>query len=256
MGIFQKLFGQKAKAVNNYHLVSKELPEKVLNVSLAYNEFGAYCLPLSSQHRTLNQKVLKGQVFEPDTLRYMRENVKDGDIIHAGTFFGDFLPALSNGISDKAKIWAFEPNPESFRCAQITMLLNDIQNINLQQAGLGDTSAKINLTTKNKKGVSLGGSSTIGGLGKAGETTEEISILTIDEAVPGDRNISIIQLDVEGFEKQALIGALKTIKRCRPILILEDDHGLTKSEWFRNNILSLNYELGTNLHYNKIILPK
>ncbi len=255
MGIFNKLFGKKFEAKNNFDLVPQDFNE-VLNVNVAYNKYGAYCMPVSSQHRTLNQKILKGQVFEPDTLHYMQENAKNGDVIHAGTFFGDFFPALSSGVSDTAKIWAFEPNPESFRCAQITLVLNDIHNINLQPAGLGDTSSKINLTTKSKKGVSLGGSSLIESEEKSGKTTEEVRILTIDEAIPSDRNISIIQLDVEGFEKQALMGALKTIKRCRPILILEDDHGLTKSEWFRDHILSLNYELGTNLHYNKIILPK
>ncbi len=256
MGLFEKLFGQKVEAVNNYNLVPKEDGKKVLNVSLVYNEYGAYCVPVSSQHRTLNQKILKGQVFEPDTIRFMMENAKAGDIVHAGTFFGDFLPALSKGIADKAKIWAFEPNKESYRCAQITMILNDIQNVTLLQAGLGDTSSKINLTTKNKKGVSLGGSSTIDSSVNAEENTEEISVLTIDEAVPNERIISILQFDLEGFEKQTLMGALETIKRCRPILILEDDHGLTKSEWFRDNILSLNYAIGNKLHYNQVLLPK
>ncbi len=256
MGIFEKLFGQKVEVVNNYNLVPNAGREKVLDVSLAYNEYGAYCMPVSSQHRTLNQRVLKGEVFEPDTIRFMMENAKEGDIIHAGTFFGDFLPALAKGVSDKAKIWAFEPNPESYRCAQITMVLNDIHNVSLIQAGLGATSSKINMTTKSKKGVSLGGSSTIDSKVIAGENTEEIDVLTIDESVPESRSISILQLDVEGFEKQALMGAMETIKRCRPILILEDDHGLTKSEWFSDNVLSLNYQIGGKLHYNKIILPK
>ena len=128
-----------------------------MNVHVAYNKYGAYCMPVSSQHRTLNQKILKGEVFEPDTIQYMIDNAKDGDIVHAGTFFGDFIPAFSKAVSNEAKIWAFEPNPESFRCAQITNMLNGIQNVSLVNAGLGDKESKINLTTKDKKGVSLGG---------------------------------------------------------------------------------------------------
>lgn len=255
MGIVNKLFGKKVEAKNNYGLVPEGLSQ-VLNVKVAYNKYGAYCMPVSSQHRTLNQKILKGQVFEPDTIQYMMDNAKEGDIVHAGTFFGDFIPAISRGVSEKAKIWAFEPNPESYRCTQITMILNDIQNVSLLNAGLGDKPSKINLTTKDKKGVSLGGSSTIGAQDKVAGTTEQIDILTIDGSVPKDRNISILQLDIEGFEKNALMGALETIKRCKPILILEDDHGFTKSEWFRDNILSLNYKMDKKLHYNQVILPE
>lgn len=254
MGIFNKLFAKKVEAKNNYDLIPEGLTE-VLNVNVAYNKYGAYCLPVSSQHRTLNQKILKGQVFEPDTIAFMVENAKEGDIVHAGTFFGDFLPAISRGVSEKAKIWAFEPNPESYRCAQITMMLNDIQNVSFLQGGLGETPSKMNLTNKDKKGVRLGGSSTIGVQNKEEGTTEQIDILSIDVSIPKDRIITILQLDVEGFEKQALMGALETIKRCKPILILEDDHGFTKSEWFRDNILSLNYKIAHKLHYNQVILP-
>ena len=240
MGILNKLFFRKVIAKNNYDLISEGL-DNVMNVNVAYNKYGGYCMPVSSQHRTLNQNILKGKIFEPDTIAYMVEHAKEGDIVHAGTFFGDFLPAISRGVSEKAKIWAFEPNPESYRCAQITMMLNDIQNVSLVKAGLGATPSKMNLTTQDKKGVRLGGSSTIKGENKEAPNTQQIDIKSIDRSIPKDRSMSIIQLDVEGFENQAIMGALETIKRCKPILILEDDHGFTKSEWFRDNILSLNW---------------
>jgi len=254
MGIFNKLFGNKFEAKNNYHLIPERF-SKVMNVNVAYNKYGAYCMPISSQHRTLNQKILKGEVYEPDTIQFMKENVKEGDIVHAGTFFGDFLPVISRSISEKGKIWAFEPNPESYRCAQITILLNDIQNVSLLNAGLGDSPSRVNLTTKDKNGTSLGGSTNLVVQDNEVEKTEQIDILTIDGSVPKNRNISILQLDIEGFEQKALMGALETIKRCKPILILEDDHGFTKSKWFRENILSLNYKLDKKLHYNQVILP-
>lgn len=254
MGIINKYFGKRVQAKNNFHLLGEGL-SNTMNVHVAYNKYGAYCMPVLSEHRTLNQKILNGEVFELDTLEYIAANVNNGDIVHAGTFFGDFIPAFSKAVSNEAKIWAFEPNPESFRCPQITNMLNGIQNVSLVNAGLGDKESKINLTTKDKKGVSLGGSSTIDVNRESSKTTEEIEIRSIDSAIPKDRNVSIIQLDIEGFEKQALMGALETIKRCRPILILEDDHGLTKGQWFKDTILSLNYKLDKKLHYNQVILP-
>ena len=47
--------------------------------------------------------------------------------------------------------------------------------------------------------------------------TEEgvsIPLVTVDETV-GNRFVSFIKLDVEGFELQALKGAEKTVRRCR-----------------------------------------
>ena len=39
MGIFEKLFGQKVEALTNYNLVPNSDRERVLDVSLAYNEY-------------------------------------------------------------------------------------------------------------------------------------------------------------------------------------------------------------------------
>jgi len=255
MGLINKLFGRKVEANTNFSMVSNS-KESVLNVSIAYNKYGAYCTPISTQHRTLNQKILKGDVFEPDTIEFMISNVKEGDIVHAGTFFGDFLPGISKGMGEFSKIWAFEPNPESYRCTQITIILNKIDNVELLQTGLGEKTSSTKILTKDKEGISLGGSSTIidkyDGKGKV----EEIKIVAIDDVVPKDRNISILQLDIEGYEKQALMGALETIKRCRPILILEDDTNFTKSSWFNDHILALDYHITQKLHYNMVIRPK
>lgn len=74
--------------------------------------------------------------------------------------------------------------------------------------------------------------------------TEPVQIVTIDDIVASDRSVSIIQLDVEGHEKEALTGALKTIQRCHPIIILEDlpNSTLLESDWFSENILSCGYK--------------
>jgi FkbM family methyltransferase len=254
MGLIDKLFGKKVEASSNHSFVQNNI-EKVLNVSIAYNKYGGYCTPISTQHRTLNQKILKGDVFEPDTIEFMISNAKEGDVVHAGTFFGDFLPAISKNLNKKSKIWAFEPNPESYRCAQITMIINAIDNVELLQAGLGEKTSSTKILTQNKKGISLGGSSTIVDNQDNKGKVEEIKLFAIDDVIPKNRNISILQLDIEGYEQQALMGALETIKRCRPILILEDDTNFTKSSWFKEHILSLDYSITGKLHYNTVISP-
>ncbi|MCB9809987.1 FkbM family methyltransferase [Candidatus Nomurabacteria bacterium] len=45
--------------------------------------------------------------------------------------------------------------------------------------------------------------------------------------MPSDRTISIIHIDVEGFEEKALLGASKIISRDKPLIISEVREGMT-----------------------------
>jgi FkbM family methyltransferase len=210
-------------------------------------------MPLSSRYRPAAQIVLRGYVNEPDTIDFIVQHAKDGDIIHAGAFFGDFLPALSRGCSASSKIWAFEPDPESYRCALITTLINDLQNISLINAGLGEASGVAELVTQDDKGSALGELSYIrprSGRGSSGAVAVEI--VAIDDVVPADRKVSVLQLDVEGYEQQALSGALVTIHRNRPFLIVET---LPREEWFAKNLKPLGYRIDRQIHYNTLLIP-
>ncbi len=231
------------------HTTSLNQANKVLNCMIAYNEYGGYCVPISSKQRIAVQLILKGEVYEPDTINYMRTNCGDGDIIHAGTFFGDFLPGLSSGIGPENKIWAFEPNPENYKCASITKQINQLDQVVLHNAGLGAEPSKAQMMVQNEKGVNLGGASTIVSKDHQKGQLVEIEIASIDNAIPNHRKISIIQLDVEGYEEQALKGAIETIKRCKPIIILEN---LPDESWLKENILSLGYKATGKLHHNTV----
>lgn len=192
---------------------------------LASNKYGAYCIPASAAHRPAARVVIAGEVWERDTVEFMTANCKSGDIITAGTFFGDFLPALSVAAAAHGTVWAFEPNPESYRCAAITALLNDLRNVKLTNAALGENTETRRLVVRDFTGRALGGASQIadvnGNVGNRGRDTVPVDVVAIDDAVPATAAVSILQLDVEGFEEFALAGAINTIERNRPFLILE-----------------------------------
>ena len=226
----------------------------VLECCIAYTESGGFCVPLSSRHRPAAQKIMQGSIYEPQTIQFLLSNCNDGDIVHAGTYFGDFLPALSRACAPQAKVWAFEPNPENFGCAAITCAINGLQNVELRNAGLGAQQDTVAMLTKDRNGRALGGASRL--VGKAPENpsglTESVNIVALDDVVLIERNISIIQLDVEGYEKQSLTGALKTISRCLPVLVLET---LPDDSWLSGNILRLGYTVDQNIHNNTVLTP-
>ncbi len=247
-----KIF-KSQKITSNYDMTRDRFTnDNILKCIIAYNKYGGYCVPSSCLHRPVAQKILNGEIWEPETIRFMVSNCGNGDIIHTGTFFGDFLPALSRGISSNAKVWAFEPNVENFKCTFITKYINSIDNVKLFNFGVGKEKKITKMMIADRAGIPLGGKSKIvdNNFGKG--TFIKIKIKTLDEIIPKNRHISIIQLDVEGYEKQALIGATDTIIRCKPILILEDNNNVIATEWFSNNILSQGYKISGKVHDNTV----
>ena len=212
-------------------------------------------MPLASRHCLAARRILSHEVYEPETIKFIVSHCSNGDVIHAGSYFGDFFPALSKGISPSSKIWAFEPNRENYRCARITLEINDIANVVLTNAGLGAKQEQSLILTADQDGRSLGGASLIiGKHSNAAPFGETVQIVTVDNVVGPERNVSIIQLDVEGHEKEALTGALQTIQRCRPTVILEvlPNSVLLESAWFSDNILSLGYRNVCDIDGNSV----
>jgi FkbM family methyltransferase len=230
------------------------LPSDAPASVVASNEHGAYCVPQSSLHRPVARTILDARVWEPKTLDLLRSADANGDIVHAGTFFGDFIPALANSRERGAIVWAFEPNLENYRCAGITIELNSLENVVLTNAGLSRQSDTALLATSDRNGVPLGGGSRLihDPAGAKGLSNEQVKLVAIDDVVSGDRRVAVIQLDVEGHEQEALAGAMRTIERCRPLIVLET---LPPESWVAEHLAPLGYRVAETIDANTVVRP-
>lgn len=215
---------------------------------IATNKYGRYSVPESSMNRPAAQTVLRGEVWEPETIALIREWCGDGDVVHAGTYFGDFLPGLSNALSPEANLWAFEPSPQNATHARQTIDLNGLSNVVFRECALGDEDDRKSLATFDNRGRDMGGLSRL-----HDGTGTMVDVVRLDDVIPENRSVSVIQLDVEGYEEQALCGGIETVRRCLPLLILEDwDGRLVEGEWFGETILPLGYVRKRNVHENAV----
>jgi hypothetical protein len=82
------------------------------------NKYGVYSIPKEIEYTYTAQTILDGNVHEDTTIDYIRS--VGGNIIHAGSGFGDFLPALKNCD----KVWVFEPNKLMYSSSLSTISLN------------------------------------------------------------------------------------------------------------------------------------
>ena len=53
------------------HLASLVKDEFTLDCTIAYNKYGGYCTPYTVQKESVVQAILKGEVYEPNTIQYI-----------------------------------------------------------------------------------------------------------------------------------------------------------------------------------------
>lgn len=176
-----------------------------------------FFLPQSSVHRPACKAFLNNRYFEPNTHELIKAILakKPGNLIHAGTFFGDMLPSFAKACGEKNKLYAFEPILEHFFLSKKVIEVNSLSNIFLFCAGLSDKLDLVKMQTS-VNNVKLGGGSRISNIGD-----ETVCTISIDQL--GIENLSCIQLDIEGHELSALKGGLNTIEEYKPIILIEDN---------------------------------
>jgi FkbM family methyltransferase len=243
MGALRRVAVWYEKASVAIRLPRKAPPEGTLDVVFGRNGYGVYCIPRKAALRPAARAVIRGRCHEPDTVAFLAREDTGGDIVHAGTFFGDFLPALARSRVDGAQVWAFEPNPESRRCAALTIALNQLTNVVLQEFALGSAAGEKWFVTRDPNGRPLGGRSHLADA--QGDVL--VKVRCLDDVVPADRRVGLIQLDVEGYEREALAGAARTIAAWRPKLVLE----APPLDWLEEQ----GYRAIATLHGNTVFAP-
>jgi len=190
------------------------------------NEYGIFAVDLSHKHRPAMRTVLAGMQHEPNLVKFMCRRCGTGDVIQAGAYFGDFLPALAGAVAPGALVWSFEASARNHALAARTVALNGLDNVRLFHNALSDESRTVSIVGESE-GKPMGGLSRVveGNLKPipedAVQSAVQVQAVRLDDVVPSGRRVSIVQLDIEGYESFALAGATRLLRDSRPILILE-----------------------------------
>jgi FkbM family methyltransferase len=181
----------------------------------------SYFIPGYATHRPACKNLLKGKLHEPRTHKLVDlvMRYRPGNMVHAGTFFGDMLPSFS--AKCPGTVFAFEPVLENYILAKLTVLENNLGNVLLSNSALGSAYAISSIEVANENGTHKGGSSTVRSQIVSDAQHQLVTILPID-SLPHE-NLTLFHLDVEGFELQALAGAERIIQKNKPVLLLEDN---------------------------------
>ena len=161
--------------------------------------------------------------YEDSFLRLLADEVLSGAkrrvALDIGANIGNHCLFLARHFD---RVVAFEPNPVARHLLNANLAINRIENVRVDARGLSDQAGSESLVVK---AGNLGASHVKGARddgrrwGSSGEVAIELT--TGDQCLDPEADIDFIKLDVEGFEHEVLQGLLGTIRRCRPILMLE-----------------------------------
>ena len=148
----------------------------------------------------LTEPVPGMQYFPEDLISLSDREV----FVDCGAYNGDTLQDFvlaSRGRFDK--FIAFEPDPNNFQ--ELQLKIND-SRITAHPFAVGDQTETLPFTASGAMDARV-----------ASEGTSLVQCVRLDELL-ADEQPTYIKMDIEGAEPKALLGAEKTIKRCRPKL--------------------------------------
>ena len=131
--------------------------------------------------------------------------------VDCGAYDGDTIRILESKVTF-LEITAFEPDPKLFdRLIEFTSEKKDV-SIRTLQAGVGRKNDVVSFSSAQDGAASFN---------SGGEML--VPTVSLDTYfVTGD--VDFIKMDIEGAEKEALIGATKLIRRCTPVLAIAIYH--------------------------------
>lgn len=125
-----------------------------------------------------------------------------------------------------AQVHAFEPYPPVAQKLLRHIKLNNINNIHLHAVGLSDKTEQLNYfaPTGRNQGIGSFDASTVS---KGNTDSGKLSLVRGDEYFRQNQieGISLLKIDVEGFEKRTIAGLQSTLLEQRPIIVCEVTYG-------------------------------
>ena len=149
---------------------------------------------------------------------------KVNNIADIGANFGYHSLLLSQLDNFNGKIYAFEPQPQNYFLLEKNIKDNNINNIIPYNCALSNatTTARFPIIKDN---ISKDQSFNMGEFSCNWNADGEHAVINVVELDSlSINNLDIIKLDVQGWEKNVLDGAKETIKKNKPLLIVEFEH--------------------------------
>ena len=174
------------------HFFIDDTEDVIKRVIVAGRQWEAHILHLCERH------------IEPDTV-----------VVEVGAHIGSHTVPISRLVGPWGRVYAFEPQRKMYRELHHNLALNGVTNVVPLRYAIGSGEARIIEMNPSRPG-NEGGTS----VGSGGDRAELRSLDSF-----GFERVSVLKIDVEGYENEVLAGASETIRRNRPVILIEIQGG-------------------------------
>lgn len=159
--------------------------------------------------------------------------------VEVGANIGVHTLHLAKLVGPQGMVLAFEPQRVLFYLLCTNLALNELFHVRAYGLAVGDSVGLAKVPPINyQRDGNFGGVSL-----SAGEAGEDVQLVTLDHfSLPA---LHLLKIDVEGMEREVLLGARDSIARHRPIVYVENDRREKSPQ-----LIGLLQELGYDLHWH------
>jgi len=206
-----------------------EISEQIAEVKNYCNESSAFFKTFKDD--VISKFIQGGVPWEIHNHRtFLKYINKDSIVLEGGAHIGTHTIFFSKLVNH---VYCFEPLKQSAQLLQENLQINNCDNVTVYNCGLSDK--KLFDSFGFIPSHNIGGAGMInnplgiplhfGGTDLSEDERVPIELVSIDEMFNFDK-LDFIKLDVEGYEQNVILGAYNTIKKCKPVIMLEnwDDH--------------------------------
>ena len=157
--------------------------------------------------------------WEPEETALLRSvTPAGGTFVDVGANIGYFTLLASRWVGPTGRVIALEPVASTYRRLRRNLELNGAGNVTTLQCGASARSG----TAKMAVGGDAGHSHLVRDE-DAATAAEGVALTTVDELVEahGLRRLDVLKVDVEGADFDVIRGAATTLRRLRPVVLME-----------------------------------
>lgn len=179
------------------------------------------------------QRTMALGLFEPAETRLLTELLHPGDtFVDVGAHIGWFTTIASRRIGSDGAVVACEPYPSNAAALKDNLALNNAQNVRVVEMALGSRPGELSLAP-------AGDSGGITALDWGQGERVTVGVTTLDEVAAEMSVITLLKVDVEGWEPHVLRGGSAALQRTNYVLIEINKPALKKAGSSADEIYSL-----------------
>jgi len=174
----------------------------------------------------LEETIAERGAWEPELAKLLCRYVKPGGIfVDIGANIGyHTLYMASRG--EKVQCLAFEPHPDIYSQLTENVRLNEYGHVETYNHAISDNDGSLSFYRQSMSAYNRGLSgATLADSSASGSDFEpiEVEARTLDHSLKDEqkKRISVIKIDTQGFEYEALCGAMDIIRQSKPVIAFE-----------------------------------